>query len=74
MDLTGEIMRRLEALPREQQRQLIACFDALEEGTPPAGEKGSTLLPFAGALDHASAVEMSDAILSACETIDAREW
>lgn len=73
MDLKSEIMRRVEALPLERQRQLLAYFDTFEQ-IQPHGERGSALLSFAGVLDDASAAEMSGAIESACEVVDSRDW
>lgn len=72
MDLKSEIMRRVEALPLNLQRELLAYFDALEQRAH--GERGADLLPFAGVLDGRSAEEMSRAIESACEVVDIREW
>ena len=73
MDLKTEIMRRVESLPQEEQRQLLAYFDNFEYGEV-RGEKGAALLAFAGTLDAASAAEMSSAIESGCEAIDVPEW
>lgn len=60
MDLKSEIVRRIEALPIEVQRQLLAYVDTFEQ-THVRGEKGANLVPFAGALDNTSAMEMSKA-------------
>lgn len=73
MDLKNEILRRVEALPLSRQKDLLACFDALEQNRP-RGEKGADLLPFVGALDEASAKEMSSAIEAGCEAVDLRDW
>jgi hypothetical protein len=66
-------MRRVEALPAELQRQVLAYCGTFEQ-TCPRGETGSALLAFAGVLDDTSALEMSEAIEAACEGIDSREW
>ncbi len=73
MDLKREIILHVESLSLEQQRQVLAYFDALKH-TLPRGENGTALLPFSGILDHTSAAEMNEAIESACEAIDSREW
>ncbi len=73
MDLKGEIMRCVEALPLDLQHQLLAYCDVIEQ-TSPRGERGTALLSFAGSLDDTSAAEMSEAIASACETVDTRDW
>jgi hypothetical protein len=74
MDLKSEIMRRVESLPVELQRQFLVYVEGLEH-TCPRGENGGALLSsFAGVLDDASAAEMTKAIESACEGIDPREW
>ena len=73
MDLKDEIIRRVEALSWEQQRQLLAYCDTFGR-IPSRGESGKTLLPFSGVLDHTSAAEKREAIESACETGDAHEW
>jgi hypothetical protein len=73
MSLKDEIIRRVEALPASQQRQVLAYCDTF--GQPAArGEAGSSLLSFAGVLDDASAREMTEAIEAGCEGIDSREW
>jgi len=73
MDLKSEILRRVEALSPEQQYQVLVYCDAIEHSQPD-GERGTALLPFAGVLDNTSAKEMLEAINTACEAIDAREW
>ena len=72
MDLKTEIMRRVDKLPPELLAQLLSF--AVGIGKPPAGEPGTNLLPFAGQLDATSAKEMTAAIETGCEGIDAREW
>jgi hypothetical protein len=74
MDLKSEIMRRVESLPAERQRQLLVYVEELEH-TRPRGENGAAMLSsLTAVLDNTSAAEMTRAIESACEGIDPREW
>lgn len=74
MDLKSEIMRRVESLPTERQRQLLVYVEELEHAHP-RGENGAAMLSsLTAVLDDTSAVEMTRAIESACEGIDPREW
>ena len=73
MGLKDEIMRRVDALPVAQQRQVLAYCDTFEQACA-RGEAGDMLLSFAGVLNDTSAHEMREAIEAACEGIDSREW
>lgn len=73
MDLKNEILRRLEVMPFEMQRKVLAYFDDLQQSLP-VGENGAALLPFAGMLDGPSADEMTRIIKSGCEVVDPCEW
>jgi hypothetical protein len=74
MDLKNEIMRRVESLPAERQGQLLLYVEELEHKRT-SGETGrALLLSLTGALDDASAAEMTQAIESACEGVDPSEW
>ena len=74
MNLKSEIMRRVESLPVELQQQFLSYVQGLEQPCP-RGENGDALLSsVAGVLDDASATEMTQAIESACEGVDPREW
>jgi hypothetical protein len=73
MNLKDEIMRRVDALPAAQQRQVLAYCDTFEQACV-HGEAGHALLSFAGVLDDTSAHEMREAIEAGCEGIDSREW
>ena len=73
MDLKSEILRRVEALSSEQQRQLLAYCDTSGH-IRPRGESGTALLPFCGVLDDVSASEMQEAIEADGEAIDPRAW
>ena len=74
MNLKGEIKRRVESLPDELQQQFPLYAEGLGHRSP-LGENGHALLAsLAGVLDDASATEMTQAIESACEGVDPREW
>ncbi|MDP8989950.1 MAG: hypothetical protein M3N41_07710 [Acidobacteriota bacterium] len=74
MDLKSEIMRRVESLPPERQRQLLVYVEELEHAFP-RGENGALLLSsLTAVLDDRSAAEMTRAIEAACEGIDPSEW
>ena len=73
MDLKNEIMRRVEALSPDAQRELLAKLESGEE----IRIKGNTpeeMLSFEGRLDDQSAKEMMEAIEAEFETINHRKW
>ena len=72
MSVKSEIVRRVEAIPPDQQRHILENINRFAPAKP-RGESGVALLAFAGVLDDTSANEMTDAI-SDCETADPREW
>lgn len=72
-DIKREIMHRVESLPPDLQRKVLAYCDALEQPSVP-GVSGKSLERFMGTLDDASAREMIEAIEEGCEGIDHREW
>jgi hypothetical protein len=69
MDVKDEIMRRVEALPPDAQRELLAQLNGRGE-FPIKGESPESLLAFAGTLDDESAAEMIAAIEAEFETVD----
>ena len=73
MDLKTEIIRRVEELPLDRQRQLL---NEIERWSAAGrhGERGAALLPFSGTLDAESAREMTEEIEAGCEAIDPRAW
>lgn len=73
MDVVTEIMRRVEALPAEAQRQILDSLETLSLACP-EGEPGSALAAFAGILDPVSAAEMRAAIEEEFEKVDLGEW
>ena len=73
MSVKTEIVRRVAALPPDQQRHFLENIDRLAPAKPLC-ESGVALLAFTGVLDDTSAKEMTGAIESGCETVDPREW
>ena len=71
--IKAELLSRIDQLPVELQRRVIAFADALVLSNP-KGTPGRDLLRFAGTLDEDSAREMQDAIEGACERVDVNEW
>ena len=71
--IKAELLSRIDQLPVELQRRVIAFADALVLSNP-KGPPGRDLLRFAGTLDEDSAREMQDAIEGACERVDVNEW
>lgn len=73
MDVRDEIMRRVDALPPDAQRELLAQLEANEEA-PLKGNTLEEMLSFCGTLDDQSAKEMIDAIEAECENINDGAW
>ena len=71
--IKDELLSRIDQLPVELQRRVIAFADALVLSSP-KGTPGRDLLRFAGTLDEDSAREMQEAIEDACEQVDVNEW
>ena len=71
--IKDELLSRIDRLPVEFQRRVIAFADALVLSNP-KGTPGRDLLRFAGTLDEASAREMQEAIEDACEQVEVNEW
>ena len=71
--IKDELLSRIDQLPVELQRRVIAFADALVLSNP-KGTPGRDLLRFAGTLDEDSAREMQEAIEDACEQVDVNEW
>jgi hypothetical protein len=72
MDLKDELMRRVEALPPEAQRELLEHLDSREE-LPMKGNTLEEMLSFVGRLDDQSAREMMEAIEAGCENVEPDE-
>ena len=72
VDLKQEILRRVDALPREQQHSVVQFLRSLDPAAQP--DNGASLARFAGTLDNVSAAEMSAAIEAECEQVDAGQW
>jgi hypothetical protein len=71
--IKDELLSRIDQLPVELQRRVIAFADALVLSNP-KGTPGRDLLRFAGTLGEDSAREMQEAIEDACERVDVNEW
>lgn len=71
--IRDELLARIDQLPVELQRRVIAFADALVLSNP-KGTPGRDLFRFAGTLDEDSAREMQEAIEDACERVDVNEW
>ena len=66
MDMRDKIVKQIEKLPREMQEQVLRFATSLA-ASPPEGEPGAALLPFASSLDSESARQMTEAIEQECE-------
>ena len=73
MNLSREISKHVERLPRSEQEQVLRFVTGLASALP-VGGKGSDLAAFAGTLDPESAREMTDAIEKECERVDTGQW
>ena len=71
-DLSTEIMNELHTLNTEAQLRVLKFIRSLKPLK--LGMSGSTLRQFAGIVSDADAKEMTDAIKSGCEKVDADEW
>jgi hypothetical protein len=72
MDIREEIAKQVEKLPHQMQEQVLRFAASLV--APPAGERGTALLPFSSSLDSESARQMTQAIEEECERVDAAQW
>ena len=68
-----EVLRTMDQLPDEEQRQVLDFVQALARKTP-QGKPGSVLLRHAGALPPEELDRMSSAIEEACEQINPDAW
>ena len=73
MDIRQQIVDRVDHLPFSRQEQVLCFVEALASRDL-AGEAGATLVQFAGLIDSDSARQMSEAIESECEQVDASRW
>ncbi len=71
--LTETIMKQVEALPEEQQFQVLSYIQSLKTA-PPEGVPGRSLLRFAGIIPAEDVDAMEKAIEEDCERIDIHEW
>ena len=61
-------VKQIETLPLEIQEQVLRFATPLA-ASPPEGERGAALLPFASSLDSESARQMTEAIEQECEVL-----
>jgi hypothetical protein len=67
--LPDDIAERVRRLSRPQQEQAMAYVRSLERAAGP-----QSLLAFAGAIPPADLDEMTAAIETGCEQVDAADW
>ena len=70
--LQTEILKRMEQLSEEEQRQVLRY--ARDLPSSPKKEGPAHFLDLFGTLDHESAQEMMQIIEEDCERIDANDW
>jgi len=68
-----ELLKQLERLPPELQRQVLEFSKALASAVTKR-VPGRRLLHFAGTLTAREAREMARAIDAGCERVDANDW
>ncbi len=68
-----ELIRQLEALPLEQQRQVVEFARHLTASSP-RGVPGAELLRFANTLPADQADELSRAVDQGCGRVDTDGW
>ena len=71
--VVNEILRKLQALPDNLQKQVLLFVDALHVSSK-RGKPGSALLEFAGSIPAEDLVRMQKAINEGCEQIEPDEW
>lgn len=73
MDIKQEILKRLDQLPPQLQRQVLEFSQGLALSVPKGGP-GVDLLRFAGVLGDEDAKAITEAIEEGCERVDSNEW
>jgi hypothetical protein len=68
-----EILKELDRLPPELQRQVLEFTRSLTLSTP-KGVPGQQLLRFAGVLNTEDAQAMTQVIEAECERVDSNAW
>jgi hypothetical protein len=71
--LQGQILKQLNGLPDDQQRQVLEFARTLVKSSP-AGVPGKELLRFAGLIPEEDLKQMNAAIEQGCERVEAHEW
>ena len=73
MSVVDQIVEQIAALTPSLRESLLLQLN--QQAIPlPKGSPGTDLLAFASRLDSNSAREMTEAIKSGCEQVDARDW
>lgn len=70
-ELRDQILHQLDNLPEDRQRRVL---EFARELVPHAGNAGTVLLRFSGAIGADDLREISAAIEEGCEKIDPDEW
>lgn len=68
-----EVVRQLDQLPPELQRQVLDYAHSLAISFP-KGVKGKQLLSFSGIMETEDIQAMSEAIEAGCERVNMNEW
>jgi hypothetical protein len=68
-----DVIRQLDQLPPELQRQVLDFAHALAVSAP-KGVQGKRLLSFSGIMETEDIQAMSEAIEAGCERVDMNEW
>ena len=71
--LREELLRHLDHLPPELQRQVLELSRAMAKFTS-RGIPGNQLLRFSGVLNSEEARAMAKSIENGCERVDSLEW
>ena len=72
-DITTEVMRQLETLPEDLQRQVLEFVQAMQM-LARRGAPGKQLRQFAGAIPPHDLELMRQAIDQECDRVDLDEW
>jgi hypothetical protein len=73
LEIRGQILEKLNALPYDAQRRVLDFVQALSLSVP-KGVPGKQMLSFAGLIPKADLETMAAAIEAGCEGIDHSEW
>ena len=71
--LREELLKHLELLPPELQRQVLELSKAMARSAS-RGVPGKQLLRFVGILSHEDAEAMAQLVEAGCEQVDSDDW